>query len=198
MKIKNLLTFLIIFVVGCTNPFSVRTPESPYPGNIIKPANSLQTDPDSLLSKLRYAFLQKNPTFYNDCLSDSNVTGRDFIFIPEKDETYRLTNWSRQDELNYFNNLINNRDLREIQIRFYDKSPWDATQTSTDTLQTQLSYEIKLKFRGREENYQGRSILKVLRSSLSQWYIFYWEDFKLTDHAADSTWSTLKATYRYN
>lgn len=200
MKLNFVFIVLFIFLTiwACTNPFSTRTPTVPAPTSSTQALNNLQNDPDSLLAKIRYAFNLKNSSFYIECLADSNQTGKGFVFVPEKDESYRLSNWGRQDELNYFNNLINNRDVQEIGIEFIDVLPWNSSQNSTDTLQTQFSYSIRLKFRTRSEVYQGRTFIRLLRSNFSQWYVFYWEDFKMSSQSPDSTWTTIKANYRYN
>ncbi|NOX38019.1 MAG: hypothetical protein GXO78_10825 [Calditrichaeota bacterium] len=198
---KKLLTYLLIYFTfffwKCTNPFSVRTPEPPILTGGKQLSKNLQNNPDSLLAKLQYAFLQKNVTYYEECLADSQEVGKNFVFIPEKNESFRFSNWSRQDEINYFTNLINQNDLERIEISFYDQTEWNAAPTSADTLYTQFAYRINLVFRKQVESYQGRAVMKILRSSLSQWYIFHWEDFHSGRDEQD-TWSTLKANYRYN
>ncbi len=192
-----MLIYFTFLFWKCTNPFSIRTAEPPILTGEKQLSKNLQNHPDSLLAKLRYAFLQKNSIYYQECLADSQEVGKNFVFVPEKNESFRFTNWSRQDEINYFSNLINQNDLDRIEIEFYDHAEWNAAPTSTDTLSTQFAYRINLIFRKRVETYQGRTVMKILRSTLSQWYIYHWEDFH-PGREEQATWSTLKADYRYN
>lgn len=186
----------MLVVWSCTNPFSTRSPEAPnITGN--QQSFNLQTDPDSLLSKLRNSFISMDVTDYQECLADSAQVGKSLTFIPESREIARLPDWNLQDEINYFNNLINTENLRNINVVFKDFSDWIPTPTSSDTQQIQFSYQLDLQFRTKTENYQGRSLIKILRSSSSLWYIFYWEDSKINSDDQEGTWSTLKADYRY-
>lgn len=196
MKIVNQIFIIALFFIfwNCTNPFSTRTPEEPNPtGN--QQTFNLQTDPDSLLAKLRKSFITQDRTDYEECLASEPQTGTDLVFIPENREIVRLADWDLADEGKYFQKLIDTEDLQEINISFfYDQSQWIIT--SADTQQIQFSYQINLKFITETEVYQGRSLIKVLRSSTSLWYIFYWEDFRLDSNDQSDTWSTLKADYR--
>jgi len=186
---------ILAFVyLSCTNPFSTRSPEDPDLGGG-KPKSQLQTDPDSLLSKLRSSFGLRDVTDYQECLADSFQVGKNFIFIPENREINRLSNWNLQDEANYFNKLINSDGLEDINISFNTPNAW--TFISSDTQQIEFSYQIEVEFITKTEFYQGTSIIKILQSSSSLWYIFYWQDLKINSNDPSDTWSTLKADYRY-
>lgn len=198
MKINYYIGIAIFILImwSCTNPFSTRSPEDPnITGN--QQSFNLQTDPDSLLLKMRNSFISMDVTDYQECLADSFQVGKSLTFIPESRELARLPDWNLQDEINYFNNLINTNNLQNINVDFKDFSDWIPTPTSSDTQQIQFSYQIDLQFRTKTENYQGRSLIKILRSSSSLWYIFYWEDSKINSNDQEDTWSTIKADYRY-
>jgi hypothetical protein len=194
IKIYIVIGILALLYLSCTNPFSTRSPEDPDLGGG-KPKSQLQTDPDSLLSKLRSSFGLRDVTDYQECLADSFQVGKNFVFIPENREINRLANWNLQDEANYFNKLINSDNLEDINITFNTLNYWQQVE-GPDTLQIEFSYQIEIKFITRTELYQGTSIIKILKSSSSLWYIFYWRDFYNSNDPAD-TWSTLKANYRY-
>jgi hypothetical protein len=197
IKIYIIFGFLLFIILSCTNPFSTRSPEDPIINSNNQIAN-LQTDPDSLLSKLRQSFILKDITDYQECISDSFQVGKNFVFIPENREISRMTNWSLQDEKNYFNQLINSGELQNIDIVFYDQLSWNNTPaTSVDTMETYFSYQMTFQFRTKTEYFQGRSLIKILRSPASLWYIFYWQDFRINPNDQHDTWSTLKANYRY-
>ncbi|MFQ5584586.1 MAG: hypothetical protein ACE5GL_09150 [Calditrichia bacterium] len=185
---------ILILLLNCTNPFSTRDPEEPDLSGGSSTINDLQTNPDSLLTKLRQSFSLKNVTNYEECLADPNTSNAVFVFIPEPREITRFNNWNRQDECFYFNKLINTEQLNDIIINF-DIS--NRFQVSADTVEMTLSYLIELKFRTETENYQGQCIFKMLRSSAALWYIYYWEDVRLDATDPSKSWSTLKADYRY-
>ncbi|RMF61933.1 MAG: hypothetical protein D6748_00570 [Calditrichaeota bacterium] len=193
----TLILFFFLFS-SCTNPFSTRIPDEPDLGSDPIGTRSLQTNPDSLLSKIQLAFRNRDPQSYAECLADSLNLGTAFSFKPEKDEAYRFFNWQREDEIIYFTNFVNTQDLLTLNITYSEVNPWTTISATTqDTLQTSFSYQILAKFRTKSEYYQGRTILRIFKSSAELWYIYQWEDFKLRSAATDSTWSTLKANYRY-
>lgn len=194
IKIYIVIAILSLLYLSCTNPFSTRTPENPELSGG-KPKSLLQTDPDSLLSKLRSSFGLRDVTDYQECLADSNEVGTGFVFIPENREINRLAEWNMQDEANYFNKLINSDGLEDINITFDTPNAW--TFISADTQQIEFSYQIEVEFITTTDFYQGTSIIKILKSSSSLWYIFYWQDLKTNANDPSDTWSTLKADYRY-
>ncbi len=180
---------------ACTNPFALRTPESPILNSGQKVLN-LQSDPDSLLKKMQVAFKERNTTYYLETLASMETVGLAFRFIPEKSESYRFSGWSRSEEGNYFFNLINQSQLKTLTLRFFDAEPWRQSPASLDTLTTNISYEIVVNKLTKTEKFVGRAAFTVVRNPLSQWYIWRWEDFKQQENQTEATWSTLKANYR--
>ncbi len=196
MQLKKISGVLIVLLLlACTNPFDTRKPEEPTSEDNL-PSSTLQSNPDSLLTKIQLAFKLKDTKSYGDCFADSLQLGTGFTFIPESDESPRLINWSRNDEINYFNKFVNAEDLQEVNIEYSDRIPFVTFNNSPDTLQGQFNYRITAEFKSKTESYQGRSIVNILKSQPSLWYVFKWEDFKIDSDTADSTWSTLKANYR--
>ena len=196
--IKNIITTLAVMAflfAGCTNPFSTRTPEAPSGDTSID--RNLQTDPNQVLTKIQQAFQQKDTQAYQDCFADSTLTGSSFAFTPEQNESYRLNNWEITDERNYFFNLVNAEELQTVDIQ-YPGSPAIPTPvtSSPDTLEIDFNYLITAEFRTKTEMYQGRSILRILKSPEELWYIYEWLDLRNSSDISDSTWSTLKANYR--
>ncbi len=190
---KRLSIIFLLFFLCCTNPFATRNPDKPAQNTNPQPVNSLQNYPDSVIWKMQYAFSEKNSNYYMDCLADPS-----FKYVPQQNESYRLTGWTRDDEYNYFNSLINNNDVVNLKL-IIDKDkiqPATPIGSSQDTMQTRFEYEIEINFKLRKEYFRGQSILKLFRSQQSLWYIYYWEDLQITSDDADSTWSTLKANYR--
>ncbi len=195
---KKFYVLFIIFLMSCTNPFSTREPKKPELTNNLRPVNSLQNNRDTLLAKLQYAFREKNKNFYIECLADSMLpdVGTEFEFIPQQDAVPRLTGWTLQDEENYFNRLVSSDEIDDIRLQIYNVQDWVLAGSSQDTMQTRFSYQIEINFPTRQEIYEGQSIFKILRSTQSLWYIYFWEDLKLQSDQDNGTWSTLKADYR--
>lgn len=184
---------LLSVCLSCTNPFNTRTPEEPASDE--PPTNTpLQNDPGTILDKIQLAFREKDIRLYSDCLADPSLVNASFIFLPEAQEISRFSNWTKADEINYFNNLVNNDTLIQVKLEYNIETFKIIAQ---DTVQIDFSYSITAEFRKKTESYQGRSILDILESSASLWYIFRWVDLRLdTDALIDGTWSTLKANYQ--
>jgi hypothetical protein len=192
---KIFITSLII-VLYCTNPFDTRDPHPPQIVNPIQPVSNLQNDPDSLLKLLQIAFQEPNWNYYETLLVDPARFGLNFWFVPQTDVAYRLQGWTRQDELNYFRKLVQERSRDDLMLQIYNIQGPVQIGTSQDTVQTQFSYQIEIKHLNNKRYYKGQSIFKIFRSQQSLWYIFYWEDLKPNTGQADSTWSILKADFR--
>jgi hypothetical protein len=139
----------------CTNPFDTRAPEEPDPGSG-QPSigNSLQNNPDSVLTKIKLAFNQKNPQFYQECFADPYKIGVLFLFTPEQKEAARLVNWMFDDEKAYFSNFVGNEDLVNVELK---DSILSSFETSLDTFKTEFIYEITAEFRTKTDRYQGRT-----------------------------------------
>ncbi|GAB4380093.1 MAG: hypothetical protein Kow0042_29960 [Calditrichia bacterium] len=190
---------LFLFLLNCTNPFSTREPHPPATTKPTQAAFSLQSHPDSLLAKLQYAFDEKNRFYYRECLADSNRSDLDkhFQYVANLNERNRLIGWSLQDEINYFDKLSSDPEIESKTLQIYNKPlEWIPVGASQDSLQNRFSYEIELRFRLKKEYYRGQAIFRIVRSTQSLWYIYYWEDLELQTDQSDSTWSTLRANYR--
>lgn len=194
MKAIYIIIFLIL--AGCTNPFDTREPAPPDIQTPVQPIGNLQSNPDSLLKQLQYAFQEPNWNYYESILANPNEFPIGFRFIPQQDAAYRLQNWTREDELAYFRKLITDRQRNDLMLQIFNVKGPVQVGTSQDTLQVQFDYQIEINNQLNTEYYTGQSILRIFRSFQSLWYIYHWEDFQATADKADSTWSILKATYR--
>ncbi len=191
----TLLVLLTALIMHCTNPFTTRTPEAPEGDNTL--SRNLQTDPNTILTKIQQSFQQRDTQNYFDCLADTVQFRNGFNFVPEQAEADRLNNWQREEERTYFFNLINADELDRLQVDILEQTFPAPVTTSPDTLEMDFAYLITVKFRTKTERYQGRSILKILKSTGELWFVYEWLDLQDTDgDVSDSTWSTLKANYR--
>ena len=193
---RTVIFIIFLLFISCTNPFDTRDPSPPSISNPIQPIGNLQSNPDSLLRQLQYAFQEPNWNYYEALLADFSKVGVPFVFVPQQDAALRLQGWTRQDEINYFRKLIRDRAQNDLYLQIYSVDGPQQVGASQDTLQLQFKYQIELNLLTSRENYQGQSIFRIFRSSQSLWYIYYWEDLELSSDKTDSTWSILKATYR--
>lgn len=193
---RTILICLFLLVLSCTNPFDTREPKQPEISTPVQPIGNLQSNPDSVLRQLQYAFSEPNWNYYESLIVNPVNFAINFIFIPQQDAAYRLLDWTRDDELNYFRKLTRERQRNDLILQVYNVQGPLQTGNSQDTLQIQFDYQIEIKEVTGKEYYQGQSIWRIFRSSQSLWYLYFWEDFQLSSESADSTWSILKATYR--
>lgn len=179
------ITCLLIWLVACTNPFTVRTPEDPSGDAPV--ITGLQTDPDSIIAKIKLALQLKDTEFYVDCFLDSA-----YQYIPAQNEVFLLNDWRPEDEDSYFRSWVADELLRTIVIEdtLLDRSPVEQSPVSMN-----FQYLIKLEFTSKTEYYQGSSRLELVESENGLWFIRQWEDIGRGSNN-DSTWSTLRLKYR--
>jgi len=194
--VKKIFIILFFLIWGCTNPFDTRDPRTPQINNPIQPIGTLQSNPDSLLRQLQYAFQEPNWNYYEALLVNPSMFSLNFIFVPQQDAAYRLLGWNRQDELNYFRKLITDRSRNDLLLQIYNVQGPIQIGASQDTMQMQFYYQIELNQTVQREYYQGQCNFRIFRSPQSLWYIYFWEDLQISPETADSTWSILKAVYR--
>lgn len=182
---------------ACANPFSTRSPENPESGSGQTPIdNTLQTNPNTILAKIAQTFRLKDSRSYLECFATETMIPGGFHFVPENDESARLSNWTVQDENNYFTNFTS--IVQTATIDFSNESPPTPVRISQDTLQIDFNYLITAQFRTNTERFQGRSIIRILKGSNQLWFIYEWEDLRLETDENPITWSTLKANFRYS
>ncbi len=190
------LIFLFLLILSCTNPFDTREPKLPEISTPVQPIGNLQSNPDSVLRQLQYAFSEPNWNYYESLIVNPANFPINFIFIPQQDAAYRLLDWTRNDEMNYFRKLTQDRQRNNLMLQIFNVQGPLQTGNSQDTLQIQFDYQIEINEDTGMEYYEGQGICRIFRSSQSLWYLYFWEDFQLNSESADSTWSILKATYR--
>jgi hypothetical protein len=199
MVIPN-IAFAVLAVVilqGCTNPFATRPVEKPdadkYSDIFEQPTSS-----EVVLSNFRYALIQKNVSNYMSCFIDTSLVQQfKFTFNPDESiPSERFQNWSLQDEETYLRNVFSRTGT--VQLEYIDKNiSITPISSSLDSVQTTpFAYQLKITM-DETKTYSGIARMKLIKNSNSLWSIYYWEDTR--DNSDSSvTWSTLKATYRFN
>ena len=195
MKRQILISMICVsFIAGCANPFSTRTPEEPDLDSTQPTSFNLQNDPNTLLAKIQQTYEFKDSKSYKDCFANQAIVPGGFLFIPDQNEASRLANWTLEDEERYFTNLVNKFEVT------FDFNPDEAVPQpipgTSDTMLLEFDYTITASAeRQQPERYQGRSIMRLLKTPQEIWFIYRWIDLQEVS-VSDSTWSTLKANFR--
>ncbi|MGH1364404.1 MAG: hypothetical protein ACRBF0_12670 [Calditrichia bacterium] len=179
---------LLIFLGSCTNPFATRMPEPPTSGDNLVTS---QSDPEQLIAKIRSAFDVQLSSTYEQCFDSL------FTFLGAGSDASELSNWDRMREIAYFQQLVQDEQVESAVLNLPEDGDPVFTPITQDEEEVRFQYEILLGLRTgqRVERYQGRVILRVVKSSQENWFVRSWQDLETTS-GNDSTWSTLRAKYR--
>lgn len=199
MVIPN-LAFVVLAAVllqGCTNPFATRSvekPEADKNSDIFEQPTSSEV----VLSNFRYALIQKNVSNYMSCFIDTSLSQQvKFTFKPDESiPSERFQNWSLQDEETYVRNVFSRAGT--VYLEYIEKNiSITPISASLDSVQTApFAYQLKITM-DEMKIYSGIARMKLIKNSNSLWSIYYWEDTRDNSDSLD-TWSTLKATFRFN
>jgi hypothetical protein len=185
MKLIYLILFMP-FISGC-DIFETRDAELP---DQTRSNYTIPSERIILIQNLINSFSDKNSNNYIKTFSEPGLTGKVFTFIPSS-AALRFQiwdNWDLSDEIQYFNNLIN--DVPEdfpISLNFKNEnySPViadSATYTAEySILVPQLNSESLL--------YEGNLKFQMSRDAGGVWSVYYWEDNGVQ---GSTSWSELK------
>lgn len=182
-----LLPIISTFFLSC-NIFETRSPESPsqQSSQFIQPVT-----PDIVFQNLKNSIEDYNVDNYIRCLSDVEITNKNFKFIPAAVtgiDRAIFNNWSIESERQYFINL--------------GKPPYGrANLTLTNRRDVYVSsdsvvinYDYLLFYPRANQNYNANGnaqfYLSVDRNG--NWSIYRWEDFNTTQAL---TWTHIKAVF---
>ena len=183
MRRSWIILVLVLAVVRCTNPFSVRSPEPPTTGQNI--GFNLQANPDSLLSKIALAFVNSNAESYIECFAEDG-----FSYLASPNEANRFGDWDLLSEKRYFEQLV----LGVEDVTFSRTAEPSRLLETPSSAELSFRYSIAVKSTSKTERYQGESLLRIDQAGSGFWHITSWQDFSA--EGSDSTWSTLRANYR--
>lgn len=181
-------------LLGCTNPFVTRDPETPSAGasTWIPPRRA-----EIVLQNLRNAILERNVENYLRCLSDSSRALPAFRFVADplvaSENPGTFETWSIENERRYFSQL---RSLVPADsLQFLSLTPVQNTQYGDSALLVQ-NYSLIVRHTQQRQGVPGevagqaRFFMQVDR--FGDWAIYRWEDRSLGEKP---TWSVLKAIY---
>lgn len=202
LKIIFNLSGVILLLLGCTNPFSVRNAEPP---DITSDSEfySDATHPDTVFSNFKKSIENRNiPAYMNVFISNVFTEPHAFHFEPEQYfQNDFIQKWTREDEQNYFSRLKNagTGDFPKLNLLFNNKLELRplVSGSDNDSLQTNsLEYQFEVNFGDSLITYSGVADFKLFKSQNNQlWYIYYWRDNAINKEY-QSTWTYLKTQYK--
>lgn len=180
---KKYFFILLLLTFSSCDIFHTRSSEGPNTqrGNFQPP-----TTPGILIQNLQNSFKDKLSDNYMACFSD-----KIFTFSPSAGSVSMysvLQNWSRQDEGQFFNNLINSVPQNSIiTLSFSDT----LMVPQGDSASYSAGYAISVPFLDEQKPkyYQGNLHFTMIRDNKLQWVISYWMDIKDEKYPS---WSELK------
>jgi hypothetical protein len=194
-KITYIINLGLLFLWGCTNPFTTREIEEPN----LESSSDIFDQPinnEVVLNNFRYAIIQKNISNYMNCFVEPSLAyNYTFKFIPDRTlEAEKFRDWDITYERIYLNTVFNQSS--NISLEFLDSIIYTNISQSPDSVQTNsFRYELRISFETEETVYTGLARMKLIKDTNALWAIYYWEDLKLADIESRS-WSNLKANYK--
>ncbi|MGE5432731.1 MAG: hypothetical protein ACM3QX_16730 [Syntrophomonadaceae bacterium] len=180
---KKYLFILFLLTLSSCEIFNTRNSEDPHtPRGSYQPA----TTTEILIQNLQNSFKDKLNDNYMACFSD-----KVFSFSPSAGSVSKysfLQTWTRQDEGQFFNNLINSVPQNSI-ITLSFSNP--ETNPQGDSTSFTAGYEISVPFLDEQKPrfYKGSLHFTMIRDNKLQWVISYWMDIQNEQYPS---WSELK------
>jgi hypothetical protein len=167
--------------------FETREPEHPSQSSFhFDPP----TQPEIVISNLRYAVEEKNVANYMNCFVDPLSTTRTFRFAPSTDGA-SLGPWTLADERAYFQNLTTStgdNGFSQLTLTLRN-NPFPI-----DTVRYEYGYSLTFMHSkpGVPTTVLGHMELSLGRESNGSWAIYAWADYK----DSSATWSRLKVEFQ--
>ncbi len=153
-----------------------------------------RTFPANVLLNLQNAISQKDPVGYIACFSDSTRGQMPYAFIPSADAADQygavLRNWTYQQELSYFQNLVAKSRLPQG-FSNLTLIPKDSSGTTSRT----YGFDYTLTFEHTDTAFTQTargSLQFTLTETNSEWTISRWVDLKTRP---ELTWSSFKGRF---
>jgi len=180
-----------LYVTGC-GLFNLRDAENPVDprSNFIPP-----TTPDIVITNFISAITERNLNNYLQCFVDSNFSARRFSFSPDalSQQQYPIFRyWNLNNERYYYTSLISQTSSSATSYLFLSNV---IVNPSSDTSVYDADYLLRFDHNVTSipRTLKGKMRLIIGVDSRNLWSIHNWYD--LTNTAADTTWSFLKAGF---
>ena len=188
MKMKILITFVLLFSMISCDLLTTRDPEKP---NTAGNSNIPATTPDILFNNFISSIQNKVLENYLACFVDPTFSNKNFRFFASTGALSQFPSlivWSVDSERQYFNNM--KAISKEGQSISLSLSNVNNTQLGDSAV---YQYDYLLSFQANDQNvagdYQGSAQFKIYLDSRNQWVIAEWYDLRKDNYPS---WSELK------
>lgn len=153
------ILFVILFFLGCDNPFA------PKYGNNIENVDRIlpQTKVENIFINIKYAYLLKDTTVYSALLDN------DFLFSYRDYEKNIEISWNKQEELRITNSLFQNS--KELNLTWND-----ILAMSADSSTIIRNFQLSIRFNTDDFVRIDGKVKFVLKKKNNLWYIYQWYD----------------------
>ncbi len=156
----------------------------------------MPTESNVVFDNMSNAFKYRESESYVKCYSDSSINNsEEFVFIPTAtvDNPEKFTNWGREEENVYFENMLSSCSIDSI-LEFNVLEEEEIINTG-DSIQYQINYEIKIhhNFDNLNNKFIGSANVRLIKNHLNYWVIYYFEDISISDDLPN--WTDLKEYY---
>lgn len=183
------LFFLILFAAlinGC-EIFETRDAELP---DQIRSNYTTPSERTILIQNLIHSFSDRNTNNYTKTFSDPNLTGKLFFFYPSSTALrFQIwENWNISDEIQYFNNLINDvPQSLPINLSFANEN-YGSVIGDSATYTAEYSIVVP-QLNNESLIYAGNLKFSMFRDAGGVWSVYFWEDNAVQ---GSTSWSELK------
>ena len=178
------ITFAVISLLSCNNPFSTRTPQTPPQGGaVILPP----TSPEKVLNNLMESVRTKSSQDYMDVFSDPFTFSPDPLDSLEYEQDFR-SGWNRENESAFVMNFFIPDSTFIISLDTYSPPIYNPGDRM-------YRYYYKLTYgkEGSEEVTRGEAWLYFRENSEGKWSIYLWVDHRAWPDK--SAWGGVRSRY---
>lgn len=185
-----LLLPAVLVLISCEGLMrEAEAPKRPSQDHFVIP-----TEPHIVFGNLENAFSYREYDVYSRCFSDSSSSGRSFHFEPAPVKAVVFPEeWTVQNEVIYFQELLSATPEDSLLLLEITNDDIPANDEG-DSVSYQIDYHIIAQHsrQGYDNEFNGRSFVKLTRNNQNYWVIYYWQDISVS---TDATWSDLKAYF---
>jgi hypothetical protein len=182
---------LILFLLGCENPFATRSAEPP------SIRRGTWEDPsfyDAVLRNLQNSYNEQIIDNFTDSISEG------FLFIPDPEDDVEypgvFDDWGFEEERDVTRSIFFSGTGSFIHLALLDTTMEVSFYASGDTVRAEVIYDLSVDQDkvAAPKHMVGRVVFYVSERAGGIWEIYRWEDSK-ADFPDSSSWGELKAVF---
>ena len=188
----GILILLLLLILGCMNPFSIRDSEPPIntQSSWIPPLT-----PEELLENFSIAVQEKNVDNFMRCLADATQDLRVFHFDPDPEVAANypnvFTEWSRDTEEAVMQQAFSIVPNDSVSLLSFTEDIQDVVASDSAIFVRRYRLELHHTQDGLAAIYEGHGEFRMAPDQGGEWSIYHWIDNRVSDLPS---WSQLKAS----